>query len=308
MVLFSWHCNADAHAYVLTEQISRWNIYLLSACRSAVAQALPQLQLLDRLPLDDERKFLAQQQGPAAQHVAELQLQAYQPQTEAEQSPAALLMPEAAARGREQTHPWPGPMAYLQGVTPVPEGLTYMQCMQQLPSLPRAPGLSEAVAHDDVQNLADRLAQRLAQARATLPDEAAADSAKQEQRLASMEARLSALLEGRLLLPDQAPRQAGCGNGCSHETHLNRAGASDTREGGASQRQQPVRPHSRFSGVEIAPSAVQHLQVESSCPVHMGVTTVTHCKTLAIAGHPYVMVCLRQVTSPVADARLSGYG
>ena len=275
-----------------------WLQYLKSACRSAVAQALPQLQLLDRLLVDNEREFLAQRHGPTAQHIAELQLQAYQPQTEApqsEQQPVASLMSEAADTVHEQAYPWPAPVTYLQGV-PMPQDQTYLQCMQQLPSQPRAPGQPEALARDDVQNLADRLAQRLAQSRAVLPDEAAADSAKQEQRFASMEARLSALLEGRLPLPDEAhvSRQAGPRKGCSHETQPpNRFSATDARRDSTSQRQPPVRPDDGCTGAWIAPSTVQRLQVEVSCPVDLSLLTVMQCICNNVSGCPHVMSCVR---------------
>ena len=227
-----------------------------------MAQALPQLQLLDRLPLDDERECLSQQQGPAAQHIAELQLQAYQPQTEApgpEEQLAAEPMSEAADRGHVSPYTWPVPMPYLQGMAALPQDLTYQQCMQQLLSLPRAPGLPEALAKDDVQNLADRLAQRLPQSRAVLPEEAA-DSAKQERRWASMEARLSALLEGKLPLSNQnnVTRAIQPRNWNMSETAAQLA--ENMRES-TSQRQQHVRQDSRCSGPQIASPAVQRLQV-----------------------------------------------
>ncbi|CAL5219083.1 g849 [Coccomyxa viridis] len=232
--------------------------------RSAVAQALPQLQLLDRLPLDDERECLSQQQGPAAQHIAELQLQAYQPQTEApgpEEQLAAEPMSEAADRGHVSPYTWPVPMPYLQGMAALPQDLTYQQCMQQLPSLPRAPGLPEALAKDDVQNLADRLAQHLPQSRAVLPEEAA-DSAKQERRWASMEARLSALLEGKLPLSNQnnVTRAIQPRNWNMSETAAQLA--ENMRES-TSQRQQHVRQDSRCSGPQIASPAVQRLQKDA---------------------------------------------
>ena len=260
-----------ADAFVLSEV--RTAINGLFDCRSAVAQALPQLQLLDRLPLDEEREYLSQQQGPAAQHIAELQLQAYQPQTEArlpEQQLAADPTSEAADRGREQPYAWPVPLPYLQGVAAPQQEVSYLQCMQQLPNPPRAPELPEALAKDEVQNLADRLVQRLAQSRAVMPEEAAADSAKQEQRWASMEARLSALLEGRLPLPIQAdPNQAAePRNGYIPETA---ARPADVRRESAAQRHQHVRHDSRCKGSQIASSAVQHLQVyfPQMCAAHV---------------------------------------
>jgi hypothetical protein len=84
-----------------------------------------------------------------------------------------------------------------------------MQYLQQLPlpGLAGVPGsLPEVLGREDVQYLADRLAQRLAQSGSLLPQEVrCADSAKQGQRYASMKARLAAILEGRLLVPDQTP-------------------------------------------------------------------------------------------------------
>ena len=242
-------------------------------CRSAVAQALPQLQHLDRLPLDNERECLSQQRGPAAQHIAELQLQAYQPLTEAHLSQrqlAAEPLSEAADRGGEQHYPWQVAAPYLQGMAALPQDVTYLQCMQQLPNIPRAPGLTEALANDEVQNLADRLAQRLAQSRAALPEEAAGDSAKQEQRWASMEARLSALLEAKLALPNQADvtRATELRNGSTPETA---AQLADIRRGSMSQKQQHVRQDSSCQGSQKASSAVQRLQVcfQWICAAHV---------------------------------------
>ena len=273
----------------------------MSCCRSAVAQALPQLQLLDRVSLDDDRECLTQQQGPAAQHIAELQLQAYQPRTEApqpEQEPPAAPIPEAAKRGHEQAFPWPTPVAYLQGMPAVPQDLTYLQCMQQLPNLPRARGLPEALASDEVQDLADRLAQRLAESRAALPDEAAASSAKQEQRWASMEARLSALLEGRLPLPGQVclPRAAETGDGFRNENHTsdqhNTTDITGRKDSASQNRQQPVRHSRGCSGCQMAPCAVQQLQVHLQPHVNcVHILPSAHAMFLAICTHSLVMVC-----------------
>lgn len=264
--------------------------HAVSHCRSAVAQALPQLQLLDRLSLDGERECLSQQRGPAVQHIAELQLQAYQPQTKApqpEQDPPAVLVSEAADRGHEQAYLWPTPMTYLQGMPPVPQDLTYLQCMQQLP---KAPGLPEAFARDEVQDLADRLAQRLATSRAVLPDEAATSSAKQEERWASMEARLSALLVGRLPLPHSVhiPRVAGAGNGHSMEDRASdQRYTTNTQKDSASITPQQAARHScRCSGSQIAPQAVQQLQVKPPGACDLGTppkcACQVHCKV-----HPH---------------------
>ena len=234
-----------------------------------MAQALPQLQLLDRQPLDDERAFLRCKQGPAAQHIAELQLQAYQPQTETSHPEHLLAAPpvaEGADRFCEQPHRWPTPAAYLQGATPGVQDMTYMHCMQLLPHLPRAPRLPEALGEGEVQTLADRLAQRLAQSRAALPNEASTDSAKQEQRWASMEARLAALSEGRLPVPDQthasqAHRQA-CGHAQEHP-FSDGFGAVNARGDSVPHKQQLPKHGSRCSGSQIASPPVQQLQVGS---------------------------------------------
>ena len=253
-----------------------------------MAQALPQLQLLDRLPLADDRDCLAQQQGPAAEHMAQLQLQAYQPQAEIPQvqhPPAAAPVSEAADASYMGSLPWPAPMTYLQGTPALQQDLTYLQCMQQLPSLPQGPRLPEALHKDEVQNLADKLARRLAQSRVALPDEAAADAAKQEQRWASMEARLSALLEGRLSLPDEAhvPRAAGSRSRGNTEAHTSdQHAAAGCRSDGACQKQQPARLSWECSGCRIAPSAVQGLQVGGVCPAHLRHLATMHVKPTAI--------------------------
>jgi len=246
-----------------------------------VAQALPQLHLLDRQPLDDERAFLRCKQGLAAQHIAQLQLQAYQPQTETSHRVhplAAPLVAEGADRLCEQPHHWPTPVAYLQGVTPGVQDMTYMQHMQLLPNLPRAPRLPEAFGEDEVQTLADRLAQRLAHLRAALPDEVSTDSAKQEQRWASMEARLAALSEGRLPVPDQTHASQARRQACGHaqEHHFSDGFiAANARRDSALQKQQLPKHGSRCSGSQIASASVQQLQVgfhHTSCEVSLHLT------------------------------------
>jgi hypothetical protein len=235
-----------------------------------VAQALPELQLLDRQPLDDEREHAAQEQGLAAQHIAELQLQAYQPQSHLS-CPAAEHQDQnadAAERLHNQAYSWPMPIT-IQGPAQAPQMCAPIQCMQQLPGLTRVPGsLPEVLGREDVQNLADRLAQRLAQSRSLLPEEVrCADSAKQEQRWASMEARLAALLEGRLPVPDQT--QA--------------AQASDYAQPGLSQEQ---------SGVTVA--GMLPIVTESQQPVSHG----SRCSLPQTASRPVLQLQVR--TAPAA--------
>ena len=278
---FSSHSWQNSRCALLARRAETVFTCMHALCRSAVAQALPQLRHLDKQPLDDERAFLRCKQGPAAQHIAELQLQAYQPQRET-LHPGHLLAAPLVAEGAdsfcEQPHRWPTPVAYLQGVTPGVQDMTYMHCMQLPPNLPRAPRLPGALGEDEVQTLADRLAQRLAQSRAALPDEASTDSAKQEQRWASMEARLAALSEGKLPVPDQTHASQARRQTCGHaqEHHLSDDfGAANARRDSAPQKQQLPKHGSRCSGSQIASAPVQQLQVGShhtSCEVSLHLT------------------------------------
>lgn len=245
---------------------------LVLPCRSAVAQALPQLQLLDRQPLDNERKALASERGPAAQHIAELQLQAYQPPTDAsdrEQYPLAAPAAAAIASFPLQPYPWQmhPPQIILQGVAP--QDTTHMQCMQLPPMMPAAPGLPKVPSKEDVQNLADRLAQRLAQSGLKLPHQDSAELAKQEERWASMEARLGALLEGRVDVPHQPQACDASDTAQVPLLHEDVPGIRGSGLQGAARDQQPVRHGSRCSGPQVTFIAVQRLQVSTlACACH----------------------------------------
>ena len=239
-----------------------------------MAQALPQLQLLDRQPLDDERQHAAHEQGLAAQHIAELQLQAYQQQSHLSRSAAEHhdQNVDTAERLHDQPYPWPMPIT-VQGLAQAPQMFAPMQCMQQLPGLTRVPGsLPEVLGREDVQNLAHRLAQRLAQSRSLLPEEVlCADSAKQEQRWASMESRLAALLEGRLPVPDQTQASQASNHAqpglLQEQSGVSVAGMLPI----VTESQQPVSHGSRCSLTQAASRPVLQLQVRTApavqCPL-----------------------------------------
>ena len=222
-----------------------------------MAEALPQLQVLDEVPLAGERACLAAKHRPAAQHLAELQLQAYEPQrhdsmVEQQQLTAACSV-EAFEGVPEQAPPWPVPIIFLQGTAPA--GSSHMPGMQQLSEAPRLPGgLSELPGGDAVQKLADRLAQRLAQSGAAPPGQPSTESAGQEERWASLEARVAALQSGKLGGPlqahiPQAPPTQG----------LPAVREDDTPD--AMQMQQAGRRGNRCSIAQIDPHKVQELQV-----------------------------------------------
>ena len=253
----------------------------LLACRSAVAEALPQLQLLDGQPLAGERACLAAEHCPAAQHLAELQLQAYEPQRHdsmvKQQQLAARCSVEAVEGVPEQAPAWPLPIIVLQGTAPA--GSSHVSGTQQLSEVPRLPGgLPELPSGDAVQTLADRLAQRLVQSGAAPPGQLSTGSPEQEQRWASLEARVAALQSSQLRGPAQA--------------HLPQAPPSQSlpgvRENNASDtlQIQPAGRHgSKCSIAQVDPHKVQELQVNcnaASCP---GVSSHTVTRMAGAGAH-----------------------
>ena len=242
---------------------------MLLACRSAVAEALPQLRGLDGQPLAAERACLAAEHRPAAQHLAELQLQAYEPQRPGsiiEQQQLTAACPVEAVEGiPEQAQPWPVPIIFLQGAAPAGSG--HVPGMQQLSEVPRLPGgLPELPSGDAVQNLADRLAQRPAQSGAAPPGQPSTGAAEQEQRWASLEARVAALQSGQLGNPVQAHRSQAPPSQSLHDGEENKT--RDTVQ------MQPAGRHgSRCSIAQVDPHKVQELQVGCDAAYCSGVSS-----------------------------------
>ena len=250
--------------------------WVLLACRSAVAEALPQLQVLDGVPLAGERACLAAEHRPAAQHLAELQLQAYEPQRPGsiveQQQLTAACSAEAVEGAPEQASPWPVPIIFLQGTAPTGSG--HVPGMQQLSEVPRVLGrLPELPGGDAVQNLADRLAQRLAQSGAAPPGQPSTGAAGQEQRWASLEARVAALQSGQLGGPAQAQGPQACPS----------QSLPGVREDGAANtvQMQPAGRHgSRCSIAQVDPHKVQELQVGCDAAFCLGVSS---CSVIRIS-------------------------
>ena len=235
---------------------------MLLACRSAVAEALPQLQVLDGQPLAGERACLAAEHRPAVQHLAELQLQAYEPQRHdsiiEQQHLAAACSVEAVEGAPEQAQTWSVPIIFLQGTAPA--GSDRVLGMQQLSEVPRLP------SSDAVQNLADRLAQRLAQSGAAPPGQPSSGAAGQEQRWASLEARVAALQSGQLGGPVQAHRSQAPPSQSLHGGEEN-----ETRD---TVQMQPAGRHgSRCSIAQVDPHKVQELQVGCNAAYCLGVSS-----------------------------------
>ena len=239
------------------------------ACRSAVAEALPQLQVLDGVPLAGERACLAAEHRPAAQHLAELQLQAYEPQRPGsivEQQQLAAACPVEDIEGvPEQAPPWPVPVIFLQGATPAGSG--HLLSMQQLSEVPGLPGgLPELPGGDTLQNLADRLAQRLAQSGTAPPGQPSSGSAGQEQRWASLEARVAALQSRQLGDPIQVHRPQG-------PPSQSLPGVREDNAAGTVQMQPAGKHGSRCSIEQVDPHKVQELQVGCNAAYYLGVSS-----------------------------------
>ncbi|BDA41828.1 probable centriolin at N-terminal half [Coccomyxa sp. Obi] len=157
------------------------SICAIPSYRVAAAAALPQVEVLDGQPLEADR--CSQPTMPpaaAAQHMASLQLQAFQPP-----QPAPNMLPPPPHTS-EPT---------LEHFTPhAHQGLPIV--VHQL-----------ATAQDAAESIADRLMQRLAQSGALQSlwgDQLLAnghDSAARDSRTAALEARLAALLDDRLRPP-----------------------------------------------------------------------------------------------------------
>jgi hypothetical protein len=156
------------------------SICAMPSYRAAVAAALPGLELLDGLPLQAERQRQpAMQPATAAQHMASIQLQAFQPSQPAPALPAPAHNSEAA------------PDQFAQ------------HAHQGMPIIVH----HFAAGQDPAKSIADRLVQRLAQSGALqslwgdqLPA-SGQDAAAREDRTASLESRLAALLDERLRAP-----------------------------------------------------------------------------------------------------------
>ena len=246
------------------------------ACRSAVAEALPQLQVLDGQSLAGERACLAAEHRPAAQHLAELQLQAYEPQRPGsiveQQQLAAACSVEAIEGAPEQAQPWLVPIIFLQGTAPA--GSCHVPGMQQLSEVPRLPiGLPELPSGDAVQNLADRLAQRLVQSGAAPPGQPSTGAAGQEQRWASLEARVAALQSGQLVGPVQAHGPRG-------RPSQSLPGVREDDAPDAVQMQPAGRHGSRCSIAQVDPHKVQELQVGCDAAYCLGVSS---CSVIRIS-------------------------
>ena len=253
---------------------------MLLACRSAVAEALPQLQVLDGQPLAGERACLAAEHRPAAQHLAELQLQAYEPQRPnsmiEQQQLAAACSGEAVEGPPEQAQPWPVPIIFLQGTA---AGSGHVPGMQQLSEVPRLPGgLPELPSRDAVQNLADRLAQRLAQSGAAPPGQPSTGAAGQEQRWASLEARVAALQSRQLGRPAQA-------HGLQAPPSQSLPVVREEDVPDAAQMQPAARHGSRCSIALVDPHKVQELQVIHIDACCRGLSSCTVTRISEAGGH-----------------------
>lgn len=182
------------------------SICAIPSYRVAAAAALPQVEFLDGQPLEADR--CSQPTMPAAaaaQHMATLQLQAFQPPQPA---PTVLTpLPQSA----EPTLEHFAPHAH--------QGLPIV--VHQL-----------AAAQDAAESIADRLMQRLAQSGAVqslwgdhLPANGH-DSAARDSRTAALEARLAALLDDRLRPPLEPIDDRGhAANRGSEAPRKNRAAA-----------------------------------------------------------------------------------
>lgn len=155
------------------------SICAMPSYRAAVAAALPELELLDGLSLQAERQRQpAMQPAAAAQHMASIQLQAFQPSQPAPALPSAHNSEAAPDQFAQHAH---------QGMPIIVHHL--------------------AAGQDPAESIADRLVQRLAQSGALqslwgdqLPA-SGQDAAAREDRTASLESRLAALLDERLRAP-----------------------------------------------------------------------------------------------------------
>ena len=191
------------------------SICAIPSYRVAAAAALPQVQFLDGQPLEADRcSQPTMQAATAAQHMAALQLQAFQlPQS----APAMLPPPPQTAEPCTLEHF--APHAH--------QGLPIV--VHQL-----------AAPQDAADSIADRLMQRLAHSGAVQSlwgDQLLAnghDSAARDSRRAALEARLAALLDDRLRPPLEPINDRGhAANGGPEAPRKKRAAAEKQSTGPA---------------------------------------------------------------------------
>lgn len=164
--------------------------------RTGVAAALPQLRSLDGRPLAAERHHQpGVHPGPAAaaQELALMQLQAFQPEAQHQATQLASSNPLETGAMHQQP-----PGLALGNVNTGTAGHGMPIVIHHMPLLPPAP-------QSDAENIADRLVQRLMKAgglQGLLGDQTPGlDNRGENDRMASLEARLASLLDERLRPP-----------------------------------------------------------------------------------------------------------
>ncbi len=220
------------------------SVCAIPSYRAAVAAALPALELLDGQPLEAERlQQPGMQSAAAAQHMASLQLQAFQPPP-AQPAQAAIPMPTPQIPEAVPEH----------GVLHMPIIVHHM-----------------AAGQDPAESIADRLVQRLAQSGALqnlwgdqLPA-GGQGAAAREGRMASLESRLAALLDERLRPPLEPIDVRGRANGEQEGPRRKRAAAE--RSGIVPARESGAQTVEELPGTEKL--QVRCLKVNRSCPPHI---------------------------------------